>query len=179
MIKGALIIDTETTGLGKADEIVEVACVDIEGRVLLNTLVRPSVPMQEDARAVNGITDEELLEAPTIEDLVPELLATFSDCLVLGWHFAFDRRLLRQYLRGADLRWTKHWRNFSGPDEEHGIMFWYGRFAAGTSRRRISLTKAGEDCGIKIEGPAHRALAGAQTARLVLNHMAQKDRWRY
>ena len=37
-----VFLDTETTGLGRYDEIVEVAVVDLDGSVLINTLVRPA-----------------------------------------------------------------------------------------------------------------------------------------
>jgi DNA polymerase-3 subunit epsilon len=37
-----VVLDTETTGLGVDAEIVEIAIVAIDGRTLLNTLVRPT-----------------------------------------------------------------------------------------------------------------------------------------
>ena len=50
-------------------------------------------------------------------------------------------------------------------------MFWYSRFSVGTSRRRVSLANALKQCGITVEGRAHRALADAEATRLVLRHM--------
>lgn len=167
-----VIFDTETTGLDKTDEIIEIACVDIEGNVLLDTFVKPTCAISEGARAVHGIGDDELADAPSIGDLVPDLQRIFSDRLVLGWHFKFDSRLLRQSLRAAGLTWSKAWKDVRGPEEEHCIQFWYGRFSAGTSRRKVRLGKAVEDCEIRVTGPAHRAASDAQTARLVLLNMA-------
>ena len=40
---GTLYLDTETTGFGDAD-VVDIAVVDNRGRVLLNSLVRPTRP---------------------------------------------------------------------------------------------------------------------------------------
>ncbi len=39
---GALVFDTETTGLGSGAELVELAIVSARAEVLLDTLVRPS-----------------------------------------------------------------------------------------------------------------------------------------
>ena len=41
---GAVVFDTETTGTGRNAEIVDIACVDLNGTVLLDSLVRPTLP---------------------------------------------------------------------------------------------------------------------------------------
>lgn len=167
-----VIFDAETTGLDKTDQVIEIACVDIEGKVLLETLVKPTCRVSDGARAIHRISDDQLADAPLIDEVAPLIQAEVSDRLILGWNFKFDSRLLRQSLRARGLTWSKEWKDFRGPESEHCIMYWYGRFAAGTSRRRIALNKALEQSGIRTPGPSHRALADAQAARLVLKHMA-------
>lgn len=54
----ALILDTETTGLEAHDEVIQLAIVDMRGNVVLQSLVRPTVPVGTEARAIHGITDE-------------------------------------------------------------------------------------------------------------------------
>jgi inhibitor of KinA sporulation pathway (predicted exonuclease) len=70
--------------------------------------------------------------------------------------------------------WSKDWSAIGRASalEEHCVMFWYSRFSVGTSRRRVSLANALKQCGITVEGRAHRALADAEATRLVLRHMA-------
>ena len=51
----ALILDTETTGLGDDAEVVELAVIDCAGVVLLDTLVRPSGPVPAGARGVGTV----------------------------------------------------------------------------------------------------------------------------
>lgn len=49
-----LFIDTETTGLGDDAEIVEICIIDSHGFILLNTLVKPTKPIPDEAIAIHG-----------------------------------------------------------------------------------------------------------------------------
>ena len=64
-----LILDTETTGLNAHDEVIQLGIVDMRGIVLLDTLVRPTNPIAPEARAIHGITDEVLAQAPSFSNL--------------------------------------------------------------------------------------------------------------
>lgn len=109
-----LVTDTETTGDGPEDQVIEISVrgrvLDREGRVLSewrwHRLIRPTCPVSAEARAAHHLTDEELRGAPTMEQLLlrePELGGLRSlreggeDDRVLVAHYAeFDRRLLTQ-----------------------------------------------------------------------------------
>lgn len=56
--ENAIIIDTETTGLGFDAEIVEFTaiCAD-SGKVIVNELVKPTCSIPAEATAIHGITD--------------------------------------------------------------------------------------------------------------------------
>ena len=71
----AVVLDTETTDLDGV--VIEIAVVDAcTGETLLDTLVNPGgVPVSAGARAVHGITDDELAAAPCWADVVPRFLA--------------------------------------------------------------------------------------------------------
>ena len=71
----AVVLDTETTDLDGV--VIEIAVVDAcTGETLLDTLVNPGgVPVSAGARAVHGITDDELATAPCWADVVPRFLA--------------------------------------------------------------------------------------------------------
>src|SRR5215471_46907 len=92
----ALILDTETTGLEAHDEIIQLAIVDMQGNVLLQTLVRPTVPVGTEARAIHGLTDEVLAKAPSFAHLHNTLAVLLANHSVLAYHADFDRRLLAQ-----------------------------------------------------------------------------------
>ena len=91
-----LILDTETTGLDATDEVVQLAIVDMHGNVLLNTLVRPTRPIAPEARAVHGITDQALADAPPFSVLYHAIAHLLRHRRVLAYNAAFDRRLLTQ-----------------------------------------------------------------------------------
>ena len=62
-----LILDTETTGLGDEAEICEIAVIRQDGSVVLDTLVRPTGKISEDATRVHGITDADVRDAPSTD----------------------------------------------------------------------------------------------------------------
>ena len=94
----ALILDTETTGLGDDAEVVELAVIDCAGAVLLDTLVRPSGPVPAEAAAIHGITDAMLAGAPTWS----EIHARFCD-LVEGRQVLLNRGGGNPHQHFADL----------------------------------------------------------------------------
>jgi DNA polymerase III epsilon subunit-like protein len=91
-----LILDTETTGLDANDEVIQLAIVDMHGNVLLHTFVRPTVPIGTEARAIHGIPDEVLAEAPYFSNLHDTIALLLGNRSVLAYNADFDRRLLAQ-----------------------------------------------------------------------------------
>ncbi|GAA2690682.1 MULTISPECIES: 3'-5' exonuclease [Actinosynnema] len=92
----AVILDTETTGLGGDAVVVEIAVIDAHtGRVLLDTLVNPGdVPVGAGARAVHGITDAQLAQAPGWDRVLPKLRRVTRDRTVLAYNAEFDQRVV-------------------------------------------------------------------------------------
>ena len=62
---GALILDTETTGLSIEDEIIEIAILNSAGDLLYNQGVKPSQPIPPEVTAIHGITDADVENCPT------------------------------------------------------------------------------------------------------------------
>jgi exodeoxyribonuclease X len=109
-----LVTDTETTGDGSEDQVVEISVrgreISLDGEILKrwswHSLVRPTIPIKHEARAVHHITDDELAGAPTMADLLeqcPELgglrvnKSFEEDNRIFAGHAAlFDRRMLAQ-----------------------------------------------------------------------------------
>jgi DNA polymerase III, epsilon subunit and related 3''-5'' exonucleases len=105
-----VVVDTETTGLEKTDQVVELAIVSLivhPKRAFevksYSTLVKPTCPVSSGARAVHHISDEELADAPTMErllelyELVGGGMTEFQDADIIAGHFLeFDLRMLRQ-----------------------------------------------------------------------------------
>lgn len=70
---GAVILDSETTGLYDEAQIVQLAIIDTQGQTLFDSLLRPSVEIESGAAAVHGLTMDALANAPTIADIWPEV----------------------------------------------------------------------------------------------------------
>ncbi|MEU7095905.1 3'-5' exonuclease [Kitasatospora aureofaciens] len=82
------VVDTETTGL--AGYVVDLAVVQLDGTVLLDTLVDPQMPIPPDATDIHGITDEMVAGKPTFGQLLDRLSQILAGRRVLIWNAAFD-----------------------------------------------------------------------------------------
>jgi DNA polymerase III epsilon subunit-like protein len=91
-----VILDSETTGLGGADEICSIAIIDGQGRVLLDTLIKPTRAIPMDATAIHHITNERVADAPTFADIAPPLRELLSGETVVIYNSAFDVRMMEQ-----------------------------------------------------------------------------------
>ena len=71
-----IAFDLETTGtIPNKDAIVEIGAVRFQGakpEVGFEKLINPRIPIPDDASKVNGITNEMVVNAPFIEDVLDE-----------------------------------------------------------------------------------------------------------
>lgn len=91
-----LILDTETTGMSKNDEIVEMGIIDMKENVLYESTFRPQTKMNPFASRVNHITDESLKDAPLFADEWDRILSIINGNVILGHNIKFDVRLMKQ-----------------------------------------------------------------------------------
>lgn len=100
LARDIVVFDTETTGLGMRDEIIEISCVSGRGEVLLDSFVEPRIPVPGEATAINGIRGEDLADAPTMAVLMDRLEPILSGAEVIAsYNLDFDGRLLVQSAR--------------------------------------------------------------------------------
>lgn len=97
--KNYAIVDTETTGLGSDAQIVEIAIIDCTGKVLVNTLIKPSISIPAQATAIHGITDEMVCDAPSWLEVIPSVVEAIGDCWI-AYNAEFDRRIIDQASKG-------------------------------------------------------------------------------
>ncbi len=163
-------LDTETTGLGPQDEIIEVCLLDAEGSVQFESLVRPTRPIPMDAVALHGITDAAVETSPTWPSLWPRLRELMQSRSVAVYNAEFDTRLLRQTLARHGLTESVDSSGF------FCLMLLYAQFrgewdASRRSFRWHSLEAARRQVGLELPN-AHRARADAMLARALLHAMA-------
>lgn len=90
------VLDTETTGVGKGDEIVQIGIVDKHGEVVMNQLVRPSISIPSGASNVHGIYDNDVEDAPEYKDVYITLSKMLAAEIVIAYNMDFDWRMLQQ-----------------------------------------------------------------------------------
>ena len=158
-----VFLDTETTGTGARDEVVEIAIIDAEGKVLINSLLHPKHRKRwPDAEAIHGIGPAQVVDAPTLDLLMPSIITAVRGKNVVIYNADFDSRFLPEALEKAAavhccmLRYAK----FKGDwNEYHNDYRWH------------KLTVAARHIGYRFEGDAHRALADCRATRTVWQHM--------
>ena len=159
-----LVLDTETTGLETYDEIVSIAVISAAGEVLLHELIRPAQPISPQARAVHGITDEQVAIAAAFPAHYPRLVELLTGRRVLAYNAKFDSKMLRQTCKRYGLPVIKA--------EWECVMELYAAAKGQWSRRHGFLwCKLGDACRREqiVVDSAHEACADAQaTRRLVL-----------
>ncbi len=93
-------IDLETTGLNpKRDKIIEIGAIRVEqGEITkeFSTFVNPGRKLEERITELTGIRDEELANAPELEEVFPELLEFMGDLPLLGHRILFDYSFLKK-----------------------------------------------------------------------------------
>ncbi|MCY4465580.1 MAG: 3'-5' exonuclease [Chloroflexi bacterium] len=96
MTRDFLVLDTETTGLGAADQIVEIAIIDQAGAARIHQRVKPSIPIPPAATRIHGIRDMDIADAPTFRQIYIKLSVLLAGQIVVAYNMDFDWRLLQQ-----------------------------------------------------------------------------------
>ena len=165
-----LYLDTETTGLGPRDEIVEIAILNHQGEVVINTLVRPSKSIPQDAIGIHGITNSMVTSAATWRSIWPNVEKALKGKQVAIYNADYDARMMKQSNRIYQLPWQ------ANDIESFDIMQLYANFygdwnSARGSFRWQSLDNAGRQSRITLTN-THRAKDDATLARAVLHFIA-------
>jgi DNA polymerase III subunit epsilon len=161
-----VFLDTETTGLHPSAEIIEICILDVDGKALIDLLVRPRYHIPEEATRLHGITDSMVGQSLPWPEVWPDVAAALRDRSVGIYNAEFDLRMLRQSHAAHNMAWQ------SVGASAFCIMKLYSQFSG--VDRWISLGQAGRACGIKFPN-AHRARADSLLARALLLYIAQED----
>ncbi|HKK74692.1 MAG TPA: 3'-5' exonuclease [Saprospiraceae bacterium] len=93
-----VILDTETTGLGESDVIVELAIIDIDGTPIFDSLFKPSIKkrISKEASSIHKITMQDLQDASHFSLYVEHIQSILTSKNVIIYNADFDERLLFQ-----------------------------------------------------------------------------------
>lgn len=99
-----VLLDTETTGLGTADQVIELGIVALDGTVLLDTLARPTCRISPKATEVNGITEAQVSAAPSWPVVWRQAEPLLKGRRLIAYNAAFDVRMLKQTCRANGIK---------------------------------------------------------------------------
>jgi DNA polymerase-3 subunit epsilon len=158
-----IFLDTETTGLDSRAQIIEICVIDRDGKVLVDSLVRPEGSIPQDAIRIHGITDEMVNTAPTWPEVWPLVEGVLNGRYLIAYNADFDRRMMQQSHQRYGLPWLLPQGRFID------VMKLYSEYRG--QSRWVSLDVAGRQCGIPLPN-AHRAQADTLLVQALLQYIA-------
>lgn len=100
MINSFICLDLETTGLNpKTDKIIEIGAIRVENGIEMQTFetfVNPGRLVEDRITKLTGIRDEDIKDAPVIEEILPEFLEFAKDLPLLGHSILFDYSFIKK-----------------------------------------------------------------------------------
>lgn len=155
--------DTETTGLAGA-KVVEIAFVEIDPYSLdvlkeWQSLIDPQIPITEGASKIHGIYDHHVLQEPTIEEYVSEIMGGRIEdpCTLIAHNVKFDAPFFAPVMNVQ--------RTFCTLALARRLM--------PTGPANHKLGTLAEYLGIPA-GEAHRAMSDVTTVNGLLRHLTAK-----
>ena len=107
-----VVFDLETTGLSAVNNrIIEIGAVKvIEGKIVdrFSTFVNPREPIPFEIEQLTSISDEMVIDAPVIEDILPKFLEFCEGCVLIAHNASFDAGFIQENCRrmGIDTDFT-------------------------------------------------------------------------
>ncbi len=97
-----LIFDLE--GTQNPDELIEIAVIDFNGKVLLNTLVRPEGKIGWHVSRLTGITDAMAAKGAKLSDVMKKLRAISNGKTMLSWGTDYDKLLIERSIESTGIQ---------------------------------------------------------------------------
>ncbi len=89
------VVDVEGNG-GSPPQIVEMAMVEVRNLQLtgkqLHWLIRPKEPIQPAVTRIHGLTDADVADAPTMEDIADDVLTWLNNTVIVGHNVRVELR---------------------------------------------------------------------------------------
>ena len=166
------VLDTETTGLGKQDEIVQIGIVDKKGEMVMDELIKPTIPIPFGASKVHDIYDSHVEDAPDFKDIYTELSKLLAGQVVIAYNMKFDRRMLEQ--SGAKYGLPEIRANWEKCAMRQYAQYKGQRRKGWRSYKWHRLGNAIDQEGLEVKD-AHNALGDARMTLALIQKMAEEN----
>ena len=112
-INREIILDTETTGLGNSDKIVEISMIELvegikTGRKF-HSFLNPEINITKKATEIHKITNEKVENCKKFHQISEDIIKFIGDAQIIAHNAPFDRRMLNNELR--ECGWEKYGKN--------------------------------------------------------------------
>jgi DNA polymerase-3 subunit epsilon len=174
------LIDLETTGRdASVDRVVEIGiAVGRGGHIVAryNWLIQPGIKIPGEAKAVHGISDEDVADSPRFETVAHEVASALAGCIPAAYNAPFDRAFLtNEFARaGHEVEGTEK----AAPALRRDVE-WVDPLVWAREVQREERSKALGDVAARLGVPlekAHRASDDAEAALRVLYALATDTR---
>lgn len=153
-----LIIDLE--GIQQPDEILEIAVINLQGEVLMDTLVRPTHHISWHVTQLTGINDSMAAKGKGLYQILKQLKKIAERKILLSWATDYDKTLLDSAMQRTGI-----YIRFKLVDMQRihaGILH---------QAQQLALYKAAH---VEKESQSHRALDDCEMLLKVLNEDLEK-----
>lgn len=168
--RATVFLDTETTGVGPEAEIIDLAVVDIDGNVLIDTLVAPARPIPEESSRIHGLVDADVAGAPAWPEIYGTLAGSLRGRPIVVYNADFDRKMIEVSCAAHGLDPER--------GEWHCAMQSYAAYAGTRSshhRKRFKLHKLSDAlAAFNLPAGNHRALGDALACRSLVVALASQ-----
>lgn len=159
-------LDCETTGLdGKTDRIIEVAFTKFTFSEVIEsyeTLINPDCKISPPSIEIHHITDDMVQGKPKIQDVLPSILASIGNCIIVGHGIKLDLLFLCESAKRHQIPCKLEGNQFI---DTLRMARLYGESPTN------SLEKLRQHFNIESEG-AHRAMSDVTVNIDVFKHLA-------
>jgi DNA polymerase-3 subunit epsilon len=174
------LIDVETTGRdASVDRVVEIGiAVGRGGQIVAryNWLIQPGVKIPDEAKAVHGISDEDVADSPRFETIAHEVASALVGCIPAAYNAPFDRAFLGNEFARAGHEASE---GALAPPALRRDVEWVDPLIWAREIQREERSKALGDVAARLGVPlekAHRASDDAEAALRVLYALATDAR---
>lgn len=105
-----VVFDLETTGFcANVDRIIEIGAVKVSNKEIVDrfsTFVNPKIPIPFKIENLTGISDQMVLSAPTIEEVLPEFIKFCEGCVVVAHNAEFDTSFIIDNALKQNIDWN-------------------------------------------------------------------------
>ena len=105
-----VVFDLETTGFSPlVNKIIEIGAVKVQdGKIVdrFSTFVNPKVPIPFQIEELTSIRDDMVMDAPTIEEILPKFMVFCEGAIMVAHNADFDMSFIKHNCREQGLRCT-------------------------------------------------------------------------